>query len=107
MLMLRSARAIKNMLSTPIARIKNGTTSALIMVSSWFPKKVRPMPEKSDMSTTLMPTAPRRKRVCTGFGKNPIAIETYMNMSKYEMTTMPPFYLPSNTMLSSILLSAR
>jgi hypothetical protein len=30
----RSALAIRNMLSTPIARIKNGTTSAVIMVSS-------------------------------------------------------------------------
>ena len=31
-----SARDIKNMLSTPIANIRNGTTSALIMVNLSF-----------------------------------------------------------------------
>ena len=50
--------------------------------------------------TTKMPVMPRPNFVWMGFGKNPIANETYNNISKYEIMTIPEFYALSKMMLS-------
>ena len=75
-----SALAIKKMLSTPIAKIKNGTTSKDIMVSGTSPYMVKPMDDTKAKMTTIIPSTPKENLLYTGDGKVPRAIPTYSNM---------------------------
>jgi len=62
-----------NILSTPIARIKKGITSALIIVKPILRKLMSPMELKTEASTIMMPIIARVKPEENLEGNFPIA----------------------------------
>mmetsp|Transcript_26891 Transcript_26891/g.100995 ORF Transcript_26891/g.100995 Transcript_26891/m.100995 type:complete len:230 (+) Transcript_26891:1133-1822(+) len=71
---MRSAVLVMmNMLSTPMARMRKGTTSVTIMVMLPPPKPHAPMAPQTETTTTKMPPSPSSARDRTGWGNLPIA----------------------------------
>ena len=64
-----------NILSTPIARIKNGTTYVEISEREYPAYSKIPIDTRSELITIRIPPSPRRKRWCTKEGKKPSDIE--------------------------------
>ena len=58
-----------NILSTPIANSKNGTTSAEIILRGISKNSVTPIEITSEAMTTAIPESPRRNQLCTNEGK--------------------------------------
>ena len=79
-----SALEIKKMLSTPIAKIKNGTTSNDIRVSGTSAYMVSPIEDPRAIRTTQIPSAPSENLLCTRSGNVPRETPTYSNMITYE-----------------------
>jgi len=58
-----------NMLSTPIAKSKKGTTSAEIILKGMSKNNVIPIAITKEAITTAIPESPRRNQLCTNEGK--------------------------------------
>lgn len=69
-----------NMLSTPIARIRKGTTSADIIEFLKPNNDDNPIALVIDKITKKIPQIPNKNPECTTEGNNPIATETYKNI---------------------------
>jgi hypothetical protein len=70
-----------NMLSTPMASTRNGTTSFTIIVMVMPAYETTPIALAADTPTMRMPWRPRPTRVLTGCGKRPRASTMYANMA--------------------------
>lgn len=70
-----------NILSTPIARTKNGITSALIMVNPIPRYAIIPIEETTEAKTMIIPIIARVKPEKTKEGNCPIAMPIYMNIA--------------------------
>mmetsp|Transcript_19401 Transcript_19401/g.22023 ORF Transcript_19401/g.22023 Transcript_19401/m.22023 type:complete len:201 (-) Transcript_19401:381-983(-) len=69
-----------NILSTPIAKIRNGTTS-VEMMDIFIPNIEMMLIEvRMEKMTIRIPENPTKNLECKGFGKLPMATETYKNI---------------------------
>ena len=93
---------IINILSTPIANIKNGTTSKEIIVNPIYINDISPIEHKTDVITTKQPAIPNTIPEINLYGAEPIEIIIYKNIQKYEITTIMKFVLVSFFKLSDI-----
>ena len=71
--LLSKARVTMNMLSTPMARMRKGTTSFTIMVMCPPAMVHRPRLDSTESSTMMMPCRPRLLRMARGWGNLPSA----------------------------------
>ena len=75
------ALLIMNMLSTPMANIKNGMTSALIIVKPMPRYDMNPIEANTDANTIAIPMMARVKPEPIFEGKTPIATPIYKNIA--------------------------
>lgn len=80
-LCLSMALLMMNMLSTPMARMRKGITSPLIMVKPIPRKLMRPIELSTDASTMRMPVMASVKPEEILEGNYPMATPTYNNMA--------------------------
>lgn len=69
------------MLSTPMAKIRKGITSALIMVKPMPRKDISPIEARTDAKTIKIPIIAKVNPELTLEGKTPIATPIYMNIA--------------------------
>lgn len=70
------------MLSTPIARIKKGTTSAEIIDNPFPNNDMIPIDEPTAKKTRIIPNVATKNPPYTIDGKDPIASAIYMNIKE-------------------------
>lgn len=75
-----TAVLIMNILSTPIARIKNGMTSPEIIVMPILKNVTKPMEQTIEQRTIPIPARPIKNPECVLEGNEPIDNEIYTNM---------------------------
>lgn len=76
-----TARVRMNMLSTPMARMRKGTTSLTIMVT-WRPTAdASASADSTEAATITMPCTPSSERLATRCGNLPSDTTTYSSMA--------------------------